>query len=85
MKKGKRSPAVFVLLLIVGALIGSALWALLSPVLPEALTRTFAIGSTSGPWNVDLIFIALTVGFVLSVNIGSLLGIIIAVIIFYSI
>ncbi len=84
MRKGKRSPAVLVLLLIAGAVIGSALWSMLAPILPEALAKNFSIGSTSGPWSVDLVFISLTLGIVLSLNIGSLIGIIVAIVVFYS-
>lgn len=84
MRKGKRSPAVLVLLVIAGAVIGSALWSMLAPILPETLAKNFSIGSTSGPWSVDLVFISLTLGIVLSLNIGSLIGVIVAIVVFYS-
>lgn len=82
--KIKRSGMVLFLLLLAGALLGSALWYLLSPVLPGALTKSFSIGTTSGPWTIGLIFIELTFGATLNLNIGSLLGMIIAVTIFYK-
>ncbi|MBE5761294.1 MAG: DUF4321 domain-containing protein [Clostridiales bacterium] len=83
--KMKRSPLILLLLVLVGALLGSALWSFLSPILPSALTRSFSIGSTAAPWTVDLLFITLTLGIVLSVNIGSLIGMIIAIVVFYNI
>ncbi len=82
--RAKRSPALLILVLLVGAIIGSALWSFLTPVLPSVLTQSFTIGSTAAPWSVDLQFITLTFGVVLSVNIGSLIGMIIALIIFYK-
>ncbi len=69
-----RSVALLVLLLIVGSVLGSALWQLLDPILPAALSRSFSIGTTGGPLQVDLNFVVLTLGFVLKVNIGAALG-----------
>lgn len=82
--KAKRSPVMFILLLLAGMILGSALWSMLSPVLPPALAQSFSIGSTGAPWKLDLMFIVLTFGVVLSVNIGSLLGMILAVVVFYK-
>ena len=69
-----RSVALLLLLLIVGSVLGSALWQLLEPILPAALSRSFSIGTTGGPLQVDLNFVTLTLGFVLKVNIGAALG-----------
>lgn len=82
--KAKRSVPVMLLMMLAGAVIGSALWSFLSPYLPEVLTKSFSVGSTAGPWKLDLIFIVLTFGAVLSLNIGSLIGIIIAIVVFYN-
>ena len=84
MKKASRSVSVFLLMMLAGAVIGSAIWSFLSPYLPAALTKSFQIGSTGGAWNLDLLFIVLTFGAVLSLNIGSLIGIIVAIVVFYN-
>ena len=83
--KAKRSPLMLLLLLLAGMVLGSALWAMLTPILPAALTQSFTIGSTAAPWRFDLIFIVLSFGVVLSVNLGSLIGVILAVLVFYKI
>lgn len=84
MKKARRSVPAFLLMMLAGAVIGSALWSFLSPYLPGVLTQSFQIGSTGGPWKLDLVFIVLTFGAVLSLNIGSLIGIIVAIVVFYN-
>lgn len=81
--KVKRSPLILFLLILAGALLGSALWSLLTPILPDALARSFTIGATNGPWEIHLLFMTLVFGITLSINIGSLVGIILALIIFY--
>ncbi len=70
-----------ILICVAGALIGSALWSMLSGVLPPALTHTVSIGSTGAPLTLDLEFVTLTFGAVLTVNIGGILGIAIALLI----
>ena len=69
-----RSVALLLLLLIVGSVLGRALWHLLEPILPAVLSRSFSIGTTGGPLQVNLNFMTLTLGFVLKVNIGAALG-----------
>lgn len=70
-----------VLLSLVGAMIGSALWSMLEDILPAALTHAVALGTTAAPITVNLRFIELTFGAVLNVNIGGILGIAIALLI----
>ena len=81
--KAKTSPWILVLLLFVGAVIGSLLWSLVTPYLPSALGQSISVGSTSGPLVLDLDVFVLTLGLVLKLNIGSMLGMIAAAIIYW--
>jgi len=67
---------VYVIAMLIGGVIGGAVWHVFSPVMPEALRMSYAIGSTGGPWNIDLQFIQLAFGLVIRFNIGTGLGII---------
>ena len=78
-----RSIALLLLLLIVGSILGSALWHLLGPILPAALNRAFTIGTANGPLQLDLNFIVLTLGLVLQVNLGAVLGMAAALVIYF--
>lgn len=81
--KAKTSPWILVLLLFVGAVIGSLLWSLVTPYLPSTLGQSISVGSTSGPLVLDLDVFVLTLGLVLKLNIGSMLGMIVAAIIYW--
>lgn len=83
MMKARTSPWILILLLLTGAIIGSILWTLLAPVLPQALTQSINIGSTAAPWTLDLDVVSLTFGIVLKLNIGSLICMIIAAVIYW--
>ena len=79
-----RSIALLILFLIVGSLLGSALWGLLEPILPAALSRAFTVGTTAGPLQLDLNFVNVTLGCVLKVNIGALLGMVSALVFWFK-
>ncbi len=83
MMKAKTSPWILILLLFVGGVVGSLLWALVTPYLPEVLGRSLTVGSTAGPLILDLDVFTLTIGLVLKLNIGSMLGMIVAAIIYW--
>jgi len=70
-----------ILISLVGAMIGSALWTLLSGVLPSVLMQAVSIGTTGAPFTLDLRFVELTFGAVLNINIGGILGIAVALLI----
>ena len=72
---------VLVVLLVAGMLLGSALWHVMAPLLPELLQRSLAVG-TSQPWTLELGFVSLTLGLLLQVNLGSVLGMLIAILIY---
>lgn len=78
-KTGKKW--ITVLLIIVGALIGSAIWSMLAPVLPSAFMGSIPIGTTGGPFALDMGFAKLTLGLVLNVNIGAIIGIVAAILV----
>ncbi len=69
--------AVVVLCLVAGAVVGGALWHVLSPVLPQAMAGSFPVG-TSAPWTLDLYFVQLTLGIVVRFNIGTAVGVLAA-------
>ena len=69
-------------LLLVGAVIGSLLWSLVTPYLPEVFAKSITVGTTGAPLSVDLGVVSLTLGLTLHVNIGSMLGMIAAFIIY---
>lgn len=71
------------LLLFVGAVLGSLLWTLATPYLPAVLGKSISVGSTSGPLILDLDVFVLTLGFVLKMNVGSMIGMIVAAIIYW--
>jgi hypothetical protein len=77
----KRRGAGFILLVLLGgALVGSALGQLMGVLLPQGVVRDFFIGAvTPGltqPVTVDLLVLTLTLGFTLKLNIMALLGVV---------
>ncbi len=79
----KRRGAGFILLVLVGgALLGSALGQLVGVLLPQGVVRDFFIRAvTPGltqPVTVDLLVLTLTLGFTLKLNIVALLGVVLA-------
>ena len=80
--RAKTEPWMLVLMILVGAVIGSLLWSLVTPYLPEVFAKSIAVGTTGAPLSVDLGVLSLTLGLTLHVNIGSMLGMIAAFIIY---
>ena len=78
-----RSWFVLILLLVVGSILGSYLWHLLCPILPDALAASFSVGATKGPWVLDLNFLTLTFGLTLEMNIGTMIGLIAAIVFYF--
>lgn len=77
----KRRGAGFILLVLVGgALLGSALGQLVGVLLPQGVVRDFFVRAvTPGltqPVTVDLLVMTLTLGFTLKLNIMALLGVV---------
>ena len=74
-----RTTSLLMLLLIIGSVMGSFIWGCLEGILPEVLTRSFTLGMTD-PLYLDLNFLSLTLGFALKLNIGSMIGMITALV-----
>ena len=80
--RAKTEPWMLALMILVGAVIGSLLWSLVTPYLPEVFAKSITVGTTGAPLSVDLGVLSLTLGLTLHVNIGSMLGMIAAFIIY---
>lgn len=77
----KKSWGLIILVLIIGALIGSALGEVLAYVLPDGVVKQFFLKSfipTFGPGTVDIGILKLTFGISLKINFISIIGITIA-------
>jgi len=82
MKAQQNKAGVLIILIVAGMILGSALWWVLSPLLPETLHKSLEIGSTAAPWSLDLGFAVLSFGIVLRLNLGSAFGLLVAILIF---
>ena len=80
--KARTEPWMLVLMILVGAVIGSLLWSLVTPYLPDVFAKSITVGTTGAPLSVVLGVLSLSLGLVLQVNIGSMLGMICAFIIY---
>ena len=76
--KARTEHWMLLLMILVGAIIGSLLWSLVTPYLPEIFSRAITVGTTGAPLTLDLGVVTFTLGLVLHVNIGSMLGMVIA-------
>lgn len=74
--KARTEPWMLVLMLLVGAIIGSLLWSLVTPYLPDMFAKAITIGTTGAPLTLDLGVMTFTLGLVVHANIGSMLGMI---------
>lgn len=76
----KRGAGFILLVLLGGALLGSAMGQLLGVLLPPGVVKDFFIrAATPGlepPVTVDLLVMTLTLGFTLKLNIAALLGVV---------
>lgn len=77
-----RNPLLLIVIILAGAIVGNAVWGLISPKLPSVLAGSFLVGTRKGPLVLNLSFVELTFGIVLNMNIGSILGIILSVLIY---
>ena len=80
--KARTEPWMLLLMILVGAIIGSLLWSLVTPYLPEIFSRALTVGTTGPPLTLDLGVVTFTLGLVLHDNIGSMLGMVIAFVIY---
>jgi len=78
--KGQRNAGFLFLLILTCGLIGGFIGEMLKPYLPSILSESFNIGI--GPSSIDLKLISLTIGFSMSMNFFSILGLVTALIIY---
>jgi len=77
----KKSVPFVIFIIIIGALIGTALGEVIGIIIPSGVVQDFFLKSASasiGPATLDIILLTLTVGFSFKLNITGVLGIIIA-------
>lgn len=77
----KKSPAFIILVIVIGALIGSALGEIIAYVIPGGVVKDFFLKSVSasfGPGTINIIILTFTLGFSLKLNIIGVFGIFIA-------
>ena len=77
----KKSLGLIILILVLGALIGSALGEIIGLVLPEGVVKQFFIKSvtgTAGPATLNVVVFSFTIGFSIKLNVIGVVGIIIA-------
>jgi hypothetical protein len=78
LKNSGRKAWILLLVLLAGVLIGGVVWLLLLQILPPDVNKELVIGSTPGPWTLDLYLVELTFGIKLHINPGSVAGLIAA-------
>lgn len=77
----KKRLATIILIIFVGALIGTVLGELIGLVIPDGVVKQFFLKSASasfGPGTLDIIVLTFTIGFSFKINIIGILGILIA-------
>jgi len=77
----RKSFAYFLLVIIIGALIGTVLGEIIALVIPDGVVKDFflkAATASLGPGTLNLIIITLTLGFSIKLNITGVIGILLA-------
>lgn len=78
----KKNSVGFVLIVIIaGALVGSAMGEIVAYILPSGVVEQFflkAVTASFGPGTLNIVILAITLGFSIKVNIMSVIGILIA-------
>jgi hypothetical protein len=77
----KKSLAFIIFIIVLGALIGTAIGEVLGLILPAGVVKEFFLKSASasvGPATLNIILITLTLGFTFKINITRVIGILIA-------
>ena len=80
---GGRNPWLLVTLLLACGVIGGFIGILLIPLAPWAGNTLLSLGASS--FTLDLLVLSLTFGAVLKLNVGSIVGFIVAVIVFFRV
>jgi uncharacterized membrane protein len=77
----KKSLGYIIFIIIVGALIGTALGEIIGVILPAGVVQDFFLRSASasiGPGTINIILLTLTLGFSIKLNVTGIIGILIA-------
>ena len=77
----KKSWIYYIVVLFIGALIGSALGEVVSYILPAGVIHDFFLRSATaslGPGTLDIVILTFTIGFSIKINITGVIGILIA-------
>ena len=77
----KKSAAFIILIIVIGAMIGTALGEVIGILVPEGVVKDFFLESVSasiGPGTLDIILLTLTLGFSFKINVMGVIGILIA-------
>jgi len=77
----KKSLGYIIFIIIIGALIGTAIGEVIGVLLPAGVVQDFFLRSASakiGPGTIDIILLSFTLGFSFKLNVTGVLGILIA-------
>ena len=77
----KKSAIFIIFIIIIGAMIGTALGEVIGILLPGGVVQDFFLKSASasvGPGTIDIILMTLTLGFSFKINVMGVIGILIA-------
>ncbi|MCK4559847.1 MAG: DUF4321 domain-containing protein [Calditrichia bacterium] len=77
----KKSTAFIIFIIIVGALIGTAIGEVIGILVPQGVVQDFFLKSASasiGPGTLDIILLTITLGFSFKLNVMGVIGILIA-------
>jgi len=77
----KKSAAFIIFIIVVGAMIGTALGEVIGLLVPAGVVKDFFLESASasiGPGTLDIILLTLTLGFSFKINVMGVIGILIA-------
>ena len=77
----KKSTAFIIFIVILGALIGTALGEVIGILVPAGVVQDFFLKSASasaGPATLDIILLTITLGFSFKINITGVIGVLIA-------
>ena len=77
----KKSTSFIIFIIIVGALIGTAIGEVIGILVPQGVVQDFFLKSASasiGPGTLDIILLTITLGFSFKLNVMGVIGILIA-------
>ncbi len=85
MKQRQKSLVTLVFMVILGAIVGTAVGEAIGLILPDGVVKEFFLRSVTasiGPTTVDLVVFTFTLGFSINVNLMAVLGVVFATYLF---